>query len=322
MRSSDSSTPAESLPSRTASQRPPHIRSEHRRARQEAHLLVRQPREQLEPQIVGHEAVVAAERRDAGATRLERQRGQIEARRPALGSLGELRHGGLVELDARVAQQRRRLLDVQAQIVRADLQHAPLRPQARQRQRGLLPARHDDPRSLRNVVDRARRPRRGSSDRTEMQVVEHQHDRARDRRERRADPRDAGRPDRPAGRRERLEHRRRNGLDPVQRGRDVAQQDHRIVVALVERHRRERPLVPLRQVREQRRLAEAGRRHHAHHARLRRAQPVDQLRLHHRVHAQRRRRELGLDQLVRKGRGHHAAPSLAERAGGSITPPG
>ena len=42
---------------------------EHRRARQEPHLVVRQPRQQLEPQIVGHEPIVTAERRDRSSVR-------------------------------------------------------------------------------------------------------------------------------------------------------------------------------------------------------------------------------------------------------------
>ena len=79
-----------------------------------------------------------------------------------------------------------------------------------------------------------------------MQVVEHQHDGARRSPESAAQTRgNAGGPDRSTRRRERLEHRRRHRLDAVQGGRHVAQQDHGIVVALVERHGRERPLVPL-----------------------------------------------------------------------------
>ena len=60
---------------------------QYRGARQEADLLVRQPRQQLEAQVVGHEAVLAAEglrvaRR--GAARLQRERRQVQAGGPAL----------------------------------------------------------------------------------------------------------------------------------------------------------------------------------------------------------------------------------------------
>ena len=223
------------------------------------------------------------------------------------------RIGRVIEIDARVAQQRCRLVRAQAQIARADLQHAPLRPHPGQRQRRLFPARHHDPRSLGNVVDERGDGIHARRIAQEMQVVEHQYDRARHRRKCRADPGNAGRPDRPAGRRQRLEHRRRNRLDPVQGRRDVAQQDHGIVVALVEL-RRSRTTAHRRSARCASSVVlpkPAGATTLTARA-LDARQPVDQLRLDHRVYAQRRRRELGLDQLVRKLGRRHGSSSEAE----------
>ena len=180
------------------------------------------------------------------------------APRPPLRPAGEPDHVGVVEVDARVAQQSRRLVGVEAQLVVADLHHAPLRPQPRQRQRGLLPARHHELRSLRDVVqecgDRVKTREVGQ----ELQVVEDQDDRFRHSGKRRADARGAARPDGPAGPGECLEHRRRDRLDPVQCDRDVAQQEHGVVIALVDGDRRERAIISLRQMGQERGLAEAG----------------------------------------------------------------
>jgi hypothetical protein len=295
-------------------------------AREEAHLIGRQPREQLEPQVVGHEAVLAAEGLHLAccrAARPQRERGQVEARGPALGPLRELDDVGVSEVDAGTTQQRRRLVGVETQVVGADLHHPPLRPQPGQRQRRLLPARHHHLRSVRDVVeqcgDRVEARRIGQ----ELHVVEDQDDRVRHAGERRTDARDAGRPDGLAGPRERLEHRRRDLLDAVQRHRYVAQQDHRIVVALVESDHRERPVVVLRQVGEQRGLAKARRRHQADGASIRRAEVTDEPPLRHRLHAQGRRSELRFDQVERElSGGHGPRASLAEPRDGRNHPLG
>ena len=92
--------------------------------------------------------MLAAERRDpvrSNGPRLERQYGQVQTGRPALGSLRQLRDRGVIEIEAYVAHQGGCFLHAQLQLARRDFQHAPLRPQPGQRQCRLFPARHDDP---------------------------------------------------------------------------------------------------------------------------------------------------------------------------------
>ena len=152
-----------------------------------------------------------------------------------------------------------------------------------------------------------------------MQVVEDQHERFRRRREHRADARDTGRPDRLAGGRERLEHRVGDVFDAAQRRRHVAQQHDRVVVARVQGDRRERSLVPLGPVGQQRGLAETGGRDHAHHASARRAHAIGQRGLRHGVGAQGGRRELRLDQIKRELCRRHRIPgstTLSSRSRG------
>jgi hypothetical protein len=79
---------------------------ENGRAGQEPDLLVREVRQQLGSQVVRDEPVIAAERRDflrPCAPRLQRQRSEIQACRPALGPFHELADGSVLEIDARVA---------------------------------------------------------------------------------------------------------------------------------------------------------------------------------------------------------------------------
>ena len=100
-----------------------------------------------------------------------------------------------------------------------------------------------------------------------MDVVQHDHDRCADRRDRRTEPRDGGRPQCGSSPRHPTEHAPVDGLDRVQRRRDVAQEHNGVVVRIVERDPGERPCVLGRPLGEQRGLAVPGGRRDADVAR-------------------------------------------------------
>ena len=123
--------------------------------------------------------------------------------------------------------------------------------------------------------------------------------------------------------RQRVEHLGRERLDAVDRGRDVAQEHHGVVVSAVERDPRERTRISLGPPREKRRLAVPGGRDHGHERHGRRAQPCDHVRLRHGARPGQRRSELDLHEVERNFReGHREDRSLAEMRvpGGDFTP--
>ena len=120
-------------------------------------------------------------------------------------------------------------------------------------------------------------------------AVEHEHERRAARCDRRAEALQCLGRRGPALRGQRLERRLGQRLDPVERGSDEAQQRDRVVVAFVHRDPGERTHVARRPLREERRLAVTGRRHHQHQReRARRAQAVDQRRPRDRAGQERR----------------------------------
>ena len=114
-----------------------------------------------------------------------------------------------------------------------------------------------------------------------VQVVEHQHQRvlgaasALPRRGTRVDQIDAAR----AG--QRVEHLGRERLHAVERGRDVPQEQHGVVVPAVERDPRERTRIRFGPPRQQGRLAVPGGRDHGRERQRRRAQARDHVGLRH-----------------------------------------
>ena len=212
-----------------------------------------------------------------------------------------------VELDSRRLQQQLGLLLVQPEVRHADLVHQSLRPPAGERQRRLLPARDRDLRAGRDVLEQRREHVQAGRVGDGVQIVEHQHQRALERGQRAPDARDALRPGRSARARQRVEHLGRDRLDAVDRGRDVAQEHHGVVVSAVERDPRERTRIGLGPLREQRRLAVPGGRDHGRERHGRRAQPRDHVRLRHGAGPGRRRSELDL----RRGRKELPRRSIA-----------
>ena len=140
---------------------------QHRGVLEELRLGRRQPGQELEAEVLGHEPVVAGEARGARRARrpgLQRQRREVQAGRPALRPLGQLGELARVELDAGRLQQQLGLPLVEPEVGHADLVHQPLRPPAGERQRRLFPARDRDLRAGRNVLAPARRARRDRTD--------------------------------------------------------------------------------------------------------------------------------------------------------------
>ena len=181
---------------------------------------------------------------------------------------------------------------------------------ARRRARGKRrrrPRGQDEHRAVRDV-SRERGDDLGRVSGTEhVGVIQHGHER-RGGRDRTRQPRGDRRPDGPAGLCKRVEHSRVQRADAVERGREVAQEDDRVVVPLVERHPGERAPVAQGPLGQQRRLAVAGCRHDGREAdKTLRAQAVDealardawsedrdaQLRLEHVELGQRNRRDRG-----------------------------
>ena len=175
---------------------------EHRRVREEPGLGLRQPGQDLEAEVLRHQPVVAGEhhgRRRVRRPGLQRERGEIETGRPALGLLGQVGDLGRVERDARAAQQRGRLLLVEPEIGHADLVQPPLRPPAGEGQARLLPARGGDQRPRRNVLAQRGEHVEAGGVRDRVQVVEHEHQRTLEGRQRAPEARDVGQPIEPPG---------------------------------------------------------------------------------------------------------------------------
>ena len=167
-----------------------------------------------------------------------------------------------VQRDAGRFEQQLGLSLVQPEVRHADLMHQAMRPPAAERQRWILPARDRDLRAGGNVLDQRREHVETGRTGDGVQVVEHQHQRALERTECAPDPRNAVRPVRATWTRQRVEHLGRDRLDAVNRGREVSQEHHGVVVSSVERDPRERTRIGLGPIRKQRRLAVAGRRDH------------------------------------------------------------
>ena len=191
----------------------------------------------------------------------QRQRGQVDPGRPALGARDEQVDVGVVEAELEAAvEERPGLLGGEAQRVGPQLEQLPVRPQRAERQGRVGPGREHELERRRHVVDEPRDalPRRRAGE--PVEVVEHQRqlgllgELVDEPRQQHLDDRRRG-----GGRGQRLVREARAGA--AQRLDDVRPQHDRVVVALVERDPRHRP--PLRLLlapgREQDRLAEARR---------------------------------------------------------------
>ena len=132
-------------------------------------------------EVVGQVAVVAAEARPCEAGLLavaDRQGREVERRRPALALLDQLRGARLAERDARRTQEKLRLALAERECVRAELEQPPARAERRERERRRHPRRRDEHRPLGFVVDQGRDRLERFAGPEQVEVVEHEHDRA------------------------------------------------------------------------------------------------------------------------------------------------
>ena len=212
---------------------------EHRRLLEEGELLGVEPAEQLVAHVVREQPIVAAEARDRTVDVLvavQRQRGEIEPGRPALGALEQHERVLRLEVEPHQAQHRHRLAPRHHEVARPEVEQPPLRAQAPDREVGLPAAGRHHLRAVRHRVgdrhDHALRLPRAQV----VEVVEHEHERLLAQLER------VGQLD------------ERGGATSSSACAIAATSRSRVVVRLVDGEPRDRPRVLLEPVLEQRRL--------------------------------------------------------------------
>jgi hypothetical protein len=237
-----------------------------RRLQQKAADLIRLALQHFLGQIVKDVAVAAREgRHEPGHIGVlpKRQAGQLQPGHPPLGAGRQRRHSGLRQGGpGRLAQQRRRLLDGEAQLGGAQLGQLPAPPQPRQPQRRVSPAGQHQPQDRRPVLQQEseRGVHRLGVD--QLVVVQDQQHLARTGLA--GQLVDQGRHQPLEGRRgRRAEQRGELPGDPgthlVQRGHHMAPEPRRVVVASVQRQPGDRPPALPGPVGQQSGLAEPGR---------------------------------------------------------------
>ena len=187
------------------------------------------------------------------------------------------------------------------QIIGADLQKLALGAQPGHPQRRLIPARHGQPRTGRHMVGqhRHRGPALGVAQR--MHVIQDQRHRGSHRRESRSQPWGDRARHRTRRRRQRIKHPLIDWLHRIQRRGDVAEQDLRVVVRLIDRHPGKRLTVALGPLRQQRRFPIPRRRDHRHdRAGIAASQPLDQQRPAHHPWSRQRTAQLRGEKVERR----------------------
>ena len=204
--------------------------------------------EHLGRQVVDELAVVACERGDErvglGAA-AQREPGELQPRRPALGAVLQLRDLPRREVQPeRAVEQRGRLGVAEAQLSHADLDELPARAQAPERQR-RIGARgdrqvHRGRQVLEQEGERLVHPRVGD----EVQVIEHEHERRAARRELVDEQRHDHVGEARVGRAQRgLGGPARGGVDGAHGGDNARPEADGVVLGVVERQPGERPLL-------------------------------------------------------------------------------
>ena len=298
-------------------QRPTHA-VQHRRPRQEPHHRLRLVGQHLGPQVVGQKPVIPRELgpgllpRAACPSRLAGQRGKIQPHRPPLRQSDQHRRLGLAQLDPGPLQQGARLILVHPELLDPDRHDPAWCAHQRRRQPGGGPG---GQRQLRPGGQAREHLGHGIQTRPvgeRLQVVDDQGNRPGHGRYGGGQPGHDRARDRGAGCGQGTKERRVDRLDAIQRDGEVAQQDHRVVVALVNRHPSHAAARAAGPLGQQDRLAVAGRRHHPDdRSRRRGEQPLNQRGPRHDPRTGPRWAKLGLHQLQGRlprntGRAAHA----------------
>ena len=243
------------------------------------------------------------------AAGLRCQGGQVQPDRPPLGPTGQLGHLGVGQPDPGTLQQRPGLLLVHGQLVDPELHHLALGPQQGHRQGWCAPGRQHQLGAFREPHSQLGHRVKALPALQQFHVIQDHGHRLGHRRNSGRQPRYHRGEGRGAREGQGLEHVRVDWLDPVQRDRNVGQQDHRVVVGPIDRDPGDPAPFPLGPLGQQSGLAVAGRGHHAHErGGLGGKQVLDHRGPGHDSRTSRRRMELGLHQL--KGWPHpgpHAA---------------
>ncbi len=258
----------------------------------------------LRPEVVADEAARVADGYRNVVGGLERKRREVEAGGPTLSVAGEHLRRILGELHPGRGEQRHRLLVRECQIGRAEVEQSAAGPHRRDERdelgvaaKGELGSGRQRPDQHPECVDDVGRLEL-------VDVVEHEDERPPDLRDGTADPRQEGRP---VGRHSRL-HVGPGGVEEPrtrQRGKDIAEQQERVVVAFVDPQPRERPVVRRCPLGENGRLPVAARRSEAHDVRPDRAcEPGDDRIACNGPRPQARDRDLLLVQVERTGGGN------------------
>ena len=238
---------------------------QHRGLQQERTHLPRLAVQDLISQVVQHEAVAAAERRDKpGRIRMppQRQRGQLQPRRPPLGAGRQRHHRGVGQDRPRRTQQRRRLPGGEAELGGTQLSQLAAGPQPRQRQRRVSPAGHRQEQAGWQVLQQKRHRLVHRPGLNQVIVVQDQQHLIPARLDVQLVDQSRHKPvERTRGRRreQRAQVPGDPGLGPVQRGDHVTPEPGRVVVAGIQAQPRHRPPAAAGPVGQQRRFAESRR---------------------------------------------------------------
>ncbi len=150
-----------------------------RAAEEQAHVLGLGSKDLL-AQVVDDAAVVAGERLDVLARVIasaKRERGQVEARSPALRSLSKSRHGSLVDSEmVKAVDECVGLFGREGECTGVDLDELTLGAQSRECKRGLVPRRDHELDGARQVLEEELEPVMDLGMGDEVVVVEDEHD--------------------------------------------------------------------------------------------------------------------------------------------------
>ena len=269
-------------PEDRVAQRPAHA-LEHGAPQHELELVGAHVRKLLGPQVVGDEPVVASERRERRVASERRERRKIEPRGPALGALVQGFGLGLGQVDPRCAQELIRLGVAEGERCGAELEELSVGPELGEPHLRPAPTGEHELRARRHMGQKRRQDVEAVGLLELVHVVQDEHDRVPRGRERRAEAGQRALPREAGGRLECLEHGRFDTSPGAECLRHIGEEEHGVVVPVIERDPGKGAPVLRRPLAENRGLAVPGRCHDADEAAIARsresmheARPLDE----------------------------------------------